>query len=189
MVRILGRAGAVSRFFLLRSLVSPSLVSADYQHGLLSVCVQSASVGAKELSALGIKIVEVDYNSPSSLAFALEGIDVVLSTLAGEGWAAQLPLALAGKKAGVQLFVPRLAARPTCFCRSPARADRPCLVCPCFPCQRVRTHHRRWNRYGLSLLAQDRWLPADARRRRRPPARPMRTVRELGQPLHQVSHL
>ncbi|KAL7413964.1 hypothetical protein BDY24DRAFT_386988 [Mrakia frigida] len=64
------------------------------------------SLAAKELIALGVTVKEVDYDSPSSLAAALEGVEVVVSTLAGPGFGAQVPLAEASKAAGVQLFVP-----------------------------------------------------------------------------------
>ncbi|KAL7414113.1 hypothetical protein BDY24DRAFT_387670 [Mrakia frigida] len=64
------------------------------------------SPAVHELAALGIPIVEVDYDSPSSLASALSGVDVVISGLAGGGFAAQIPLAQAAKEAGVKLFVP-----------------------------------------------------------------------------------
>lgn len=62
---------------------------------------------AKKLTALGIAIVEVDNDSPSSLVSALQGVDVILSSVAGGGFAAQVPLAAAGKEAGVKLFIPR----------------------------------------------------------------------------------
>jgi len=77
---------------------------------------QVGSDVAKELAALGVIVVEVDYDSPSSLASALTGVEVVVSTLAGAGFAAQIPLALAAKETGVQLFVPR-SARSPCFGR------------------------------------------------------------------------
>lgn len=65
------------------------------------------SQAAKELKASGANIVEVDYEDPSSLEKALQGIEVVISALAGAGFEQQLPLAKASKKAGVKLFVPR----------------------------------------------------------------------------------
>jgi uncharacterized protein YbjT (DUF2867 family) len=64
------------------------------------------SPAAKELSSLGAIIAEVDYEKPATLVKALEGVDVVISTLAVSGFNAQVPLAEAAKKAGVQLFVP-----------------------------------------------------------------------------------
>ena len=68
--------------------------------------LQIDSPAAVELAALGATITEVDYASPASLAKALEGVDVVISTLAGAGFGAQVPLADAAKAAGVQLFLP-----------------------------------------------------------------------------------
>jgi uncharacterized protein YbjT (DUF2867 family) len=59
------------------------------------------------MEALGATIVAVDYDSPSSLAEALKGVEVVVSALGGAGLrASQTPLANAAKKAGVQLFIP-----------------------------------------------------------------------------------
>lgn len=65
------------------------------------------SPAAKEFAALGAKIVSVDYSDHASLVSALKGVEVVISTLAGPGFASQLPLAKAAKEAGVQLLVPR----------------------------------------------------------------------------------
>ena len=48
----------------------------------------------------------VDYSSPESLAQALKGVDVVVSTVAGLALSVQAPLAEAAKAAGVKLFVP-----------------------------------------------------------------------------------
>lgn len=52
-----------------------------------------------------VEVVEVDYESPLSLASALRGVEVVISTLAGPGFAAQPALADADKAEGVKLFV------------------------------------------------------------------------------------
>ena len=64
------------------------------------------SSAAKELSALGAQIIEVDYEDASTPLVALEGVDVVISTLAGPGFGAQPALADAAGTAGVKLFVP-----------------------------------------------------------------------------------
>ncbi|KAH7099443.1 NAD(P)-binding protein [Auriculariales sp. MPI-PUGE-AT-0066] len=54
----------------------------------------------------GAEARQVDYSSEASLLKALEGIEAVVSVLAGAGFAVQTPLADAAKKAGVKLFVP-----------------------------------------------------------------------------------
>jgi len=58
--------------------------------------------------AKGVVSTVVDYASPSSLQTALKGIDVVISTLGGQGpsMAAQQSLADAAKAAEVKLFIP-----------------------------------------------------------------------------------
>jgi len=99
-VIVLGRASAVSSTF-------PSLLLSRLRElTFISPRSQVGSSVAKELASLGATIRSVDYDSPSSLATALEGVEVVISTLAGGGVAAQVPLAEASKAAGVQLFVP-----------------------------------------------------------------------------------
>lgn len=54
----------------------------------------------------GLKVVAVDYADAAGLADALRGVEVVISTLSGDGWAIQPALADAAKAAGVKLFVP-----------------------------------------------------------------------------------
>ena len=61
----------------------------------------------EELKALGAKIVIIDYSKPETLVEQLQGIDILISTLAGPGLVNQLPLAQAAKKANVKLFFPR----------------------------------------------------------------------------------
>lgn len=60
-----------------------------------------------ELRAKGAQIAVVDYSDPSSVKSALQGVDIVVSALAGGGFGFQTVLADAGKAAGVKLFVPR----------------------------------------------------------------------------------
>ncbi|KAH7100497.1 NAD(P)-binding protein [Auriculariales sp. MPI-PUGE-AT-0066] len=54
----------------------------------------------------GVTVCVVDYGNASSLKAALNGIEVVVSCLAGGGFAVQAALADAAKAAGVKLFVP-----------------------------------------------------------------------------------
>ena len=68
--------------------------------------------GHDELKAKGVKIIVVDYSSPA-LKSLLSNIDVIVSTLGGEGLALQLPLAVAAKEAGVKLFAPSEFSLPT----------------------------------------------------------------------------
>ncbi|GAA96412.1 uncharacterized protein L969DRAFT_18679 [Mixia osmundae IAM 14324] len=75
-----------------------------------SVTLLVRSIGkpevAEDLKQRGATIKIIDYNEPESLAEALVGIDVVISTLSGPGFAVQPALAKASKQAGVSLFVP-----------------------------------------------------------------------------------
>ncbi|KDQ62725.1 hypothetical protein JAAARDRAFT_190013 [Jaapia argillacea MUCL 33604] len=71
------------------------------------------SQSVTELAKLGAKIASVDYASPSSVASALAGIDVVVSALGGAALGAQVLLAEEAKKAGVKLFVPSEYGIPT----------------------------------------------------------------------------
>ncbi|KDQ62723.1 hypothetical protein JAAARDRAFT_190011 [Jaapia argillacea MUCL 33604] len=73
----------------------------------------AASQSVTELAKQGAKIAIVDYASPSSLASALAGIDVVASAVSGEALGAQVLLAEEAKKAGVKLFVPSEYVIPT----------------------------------------------------------------------------
>ncbi|KAI5991447.1 NmrA-like domain-containing protein [Pisolithus albus] len=63
----------------------------------------------------GVKTVPVDYSDTKALAAALRenSVDVVISTLSGEGLHAQYKLADAAKAAGVKLFVPSEFGMPT----------------------------------------------------------------------------
>lgn len=70
----------------------------------MSIRVLSRSQDAKVPQ--GVEVVVVDYNSKSSVEKALDGIEVVISTLFGEGIGHQNTLAKAAKLQGVKLFVP-----------------------------------------------------------------------------------
>lgn len=63
----------------------------------------------------GVKTVPVDYSDTKALVAALRenSVDVVISTLSGEGLHAQYKLADAAKAAGVKLFVPSEFGMPT----------------------------------------------------------------------------
>ncbi|KIJ68788.1 hypothetical protein HYDPIDRAFT_107039 [Hydnomerulius pinastri MD-312] len=63
----------------------------------------------------GVKVVPVDYTDVSAVTAVLRehSIDVLISTLSGDGFAAQIPLADASKAAGVKLFVPSEFGSPT----------------------------------------------------------------------------
>ncbi|KIJ41708.1 hypothetical protein M422DRAFT_255326 [Sphaerobolus stellatus SS14] len=68
----------------------------------------------QEAASQGAELVTIDYDSQSSLVSALQGVDVVLSTLRDEGLQeAQLNLVRAAKAAGVRLFVPSEYGRNT----------------------------------------------------------------------------
>ncbi|KZV89053.1 NAD(P)-binding protein [Exidia glandulosa HHB12029] len=54
----------------------------------------------------GLEVRTVDYSDKTSLVEALRGVDVLVSTLSGGGYATQPALADAAKEAGVKLFAP-----------------------------------------------------------------------------------
>ncbi|KZO98444.1 NAD-binding protein [Calocera viscosa TUFC12733] len=70
------------------------------------IILSRSAAGNDDLVAKGAEVVVVDYTSPSSLQGALQGIDVVISTLSHVGLAAQESLGVASKAVGVKLFVP-----------------------------------------------------------------------------------
>ncbi|KZO93426.1 NAD-binding protein [Calocera viscosa TUFC12733] len=70
------------------------------------VVLTRSAAGNDALTAKGAVPIVVDYDSPSSLQSALQGIDAVISTLGGAALAVQEPLGDAAKAAGVKLFVP-----------------------------------------------------------------------------------
>jgi len=78
-----------------------------------SVNIIQGSGHPERLVEKGAKFVTVEYSSPDTLAQALKGIDVVISTLGGAALGTQLPLAEATKAAGVKLFVPSDFGGPT----------------------------------------------------------------------------
>ncbi|KZO93440.1 NAD(P)-binding protein [Calocera viscosa TUFC12733] len=69
------------------------------------VVLTRSAEGNDALAAKGAEPIIVDYHTPSSLESALQGIDVLISTLAIPALALQTPLGSAAKAAGVQLFV------------------------------------------------------------------------------------
>ncbi|TFK48159.1 NAD-binding protein [Heliocybe sulcata] len=82
--------------------------------GVSSVTVLTRNGGYSNLAEQGAKIVTVDYSSPSSLISALEGTDVVISTLKNDGLVdPQNALAEAAKQANAKLFVPSEFGNPT----------------------------------------------------------------------------
>jgi len=91
----------------LGSLVAKRLLSTGVEVRVIARSGSAKSGGAEELAKEGAKIIEVDYANPTSLSKALEGVDVVLSYLNGDGLGQpQQALAKASKAANVKLFVP-----------------------------------------------------------------------------------
>ncbi|KAL5513170.1 hypothetical protein ACEPAH_3568 [Sanghuangporus vaninii] len=83
-----------------------ALLAKKNEGALTSVSILSRSAGGyDDLVAKGAKVVVVDYTSPLSIQHALEGVDVVISTL-HDPLGAQEVLAVGAKAAGVKLFVP-----------------------------------------------------------------------------------
>lgn len=76
-------------------------------HDLVVLSRQSS---CPDLEKLGVRVVTVSYDDPSSLARALVGIHTVISTIAGTSYAdvvtPQLALLEAARKAGVKRFAP-----------------------------------------------------------------------------------
>ncbi|KZO93425.1 NAD-binding protein [Calocera viscosa TUFC12733] len=70
------------------------------------IILSRSATGNDDLTAKGAEVIVVDYNVPSSLQSALQGIDVVISTLSWAGYPAQESLGDAAKAVGVKLFVP-----------------------------------------------------------------------------------
>ncbi|KZO94641.1 NAD-binding protein [Calocera viscosa TUFC12733] len=70
------------------------------------VALTRTSSGYDELKEQGAVFKTVDYSSHSNLVAALQGIDVVISSLSGPALSVQIPLADAAKEAGVKHFVP-----------------------------------------------------------------------------------
>jgi len=78
-----------------------------------SVEVLTRSPDDPKLKELGVTGLKVDYNEPSSLEAALQGKDVVISTLGRSAFHLQELLGQAAKTAGVKLFVPSEFGNPT----------------------------------------------------------------------------
>ncbi|KAL3448214.1 NmrA-like family protein [Aspergillus insuetus] len=85
----------------LGSVVLDELLNAGFE-----VIVLTRSKSSLDEIPNGVKIHEVDYTSQSSLQAALNGIDAVVSTVAGVAVSSQKPLIDAAIAAGVQHFIP-----------------------------------------------------------------------------------
>ncbi|KAL5476963.1 hypothetical protein ACEPAI_3149 [Sanghuangporus weigelae] len=98
---------AVSGAGTIGKLVVAELVKKKDEGAIASVTILTRSLdGHKDLVDKGVKVVAVDYTSPSSLESALSDIDVLISTLGLLGIGHQTALATSAKAAGVKLFVP-----------------------------------------------------------------------------------
>ena len=62
--------------------------------------------GSKTTVQGDAKVIQVDYSSHESIKQALTGVHVAISTVAGVALDVQGKIAVAGKEAGVELFVP-----------------------------------------------------------------------------------
>ena len=58
------------------------------------------------MTVKGVEVRAVDYESPSSIASAVTGVDVVISTVGTAGLKNQIHIVTGAKQAGVKLFVP-----------------------------------------------------------------------------------
>jgi len=91
----------------LGSLVTKDLLAKGVKVKVIARAGSVNSEGSQELAKLGATILEVDYSDTASVEGAVDGADVVLSFLSGDGIGApQINLAKASKSAGVKLFVP-----------------------------------------------------------------------------------
>ncbi len=68
--------------------------------------IQASNANSTELTELGVKVVEVDYESADSISKALTGVDVLICAFGPMGLAPQKLLVEPAKQAGVKLFVP-----------------------------------------------------------------------------------
>ncbi|KAA1475519.1 NAD-P-binding protein [Dentipellis sp. KUC8613] len=73
----------------------------------------SKNESAEKLVSQGARIASVDYTSEASLISALQGIDVVISTVSHHQLDIQPLLTFAAKEAGVRLFVPSEFGNPS----------------------------------------------------------------------------
>ncbi|KIJ68787.1 hypothetical protein HYDPIDRAFT_25041 [Hydnomerulius pinastri MD-312] len=79
-----------------------------------SVIVLTRPSSSKSLPE-GAKVIPVDYTDVSAVTAVLKehSVDVLISTVSGDGFAIQIPLADASKAAGVKLYVPSEFGMPT----------------------------------------------------------------------------
>ena len=103
--------GTISSVALLTRSVRISDKIISYKHPI-DLLKYFKAEGHDELKAKGVKIIVVDYSSPT-LKSSLSNIDVIVSTIGGAGLALQSNLATAAKEAGVKLFVPSEFGLPT----------------------------------------------------------------------------
>src|SRR5712692_1520191 len=62
--------------------------------------------GSKTTIQGDAKVARVDYSNDESIKRSLTGVEVVISTISGEGLNLQGKIAAAAKEAGVKLFIP-----------------------------------------------------------------------------------
>lgn len=79
-------------------------------HGVKVVGL-SRSAPKTPVEGLEVRTTRTDYSDKARLVDALGGVDVLVSTLSGGGYAAQPALADAAKEAGVKLFAPSCVLR------------------------------------------------------------------------------
>ncbi|KAM0478951.1 hypothetical protein ACHAPX_004929 [Trichoderma viride] len=89
-------------------ILGPSVVEAFQKSGHFNITLlaRANNIDAVKDQFLGIKVVQIDYDSPESLAKALENQDAVVSTLNHELHKPQIALIDASIKAGVKRFIP-----------------------------------------------------------------------------------
>jgi len=105
---VVAGAGNIGRF------IVEELLKLQSSGAVSSVTVLTRRGGYADLVEKGAKVVAVDYSSSSSLVSALQGTDVVISTLGFEAFDAQQnALADAAKQAGASVFVPAEFGNPT----------------------------------------------------------------------------
>ncbi|KAH7337696.1 NmrA-like family-domain-containing protein [Rhizoctonia solani] len=82
-----------------------ALAGANGHVGKALSSVKSATL--QELKTIGPSIHVISYNDEASIVSALQGVDVLVSTVSGTAIAsAQIPLIIAAKTAGMKLFFP-----------------------------------------------------------------------------------
>jgi len=100
-------AGNVGKFII------EELVKLKVAGKVASVEVLTRSPDDPKLKELGVTGLKVDYEDPPSLQAALQGKDVVISTLGRPAFHLQELLGQAAKAAGVKLFIPSEFGNPT----------------------------------------------------------------------------